>query len=118
MSANLEGLSELEKGFNDALKKIGIVNDKALQDVALDLLGKAKELAPVDTGDLRGSGSVKFENNTASVGFEEPYAVSQHEHTEYEHPQGGQAKYLEQPFKENIDKYINHIADANRDALK
>ncbi|MDF2884740.1 MAG: hypothetical protein K0R54_5310 [Clostridiaceae bacterium] len=100
MSASLEGLSELEKGFNEALKKVGIVNDKALHDVALDLLGKAKELAPVDTGDLRGSASMEIENNVATIGFEEPYAVSQHEHTEYEHPQGGQAKYLEQPFKE------------------
>lgn len=118
MSGSLEGLSELENGFNAAIKKIGNINDKALHDVAFDLLGKAKELAPVDTGDLRGSGSVKFENNTATIGFEEPYAVRQHEHTEYEHPQGGQAKYLEQPYRENTDKYINYIADAIKNAIK
>lgn len=118
MSTTFEGLDSLEKGLNAALKKVGSVNEKALKDIALDLLGKAVEIAPLDTGDLRGSGSVKTENDTAIVGFEEPYAVRQHEHVEYEHPQGGEAKYLEKPFRENTNKYIDYIANANRKALK
>ena len=118
MSASLDGLKELESNFNKLLKIMDTVNQKALKDDALDLLGKAVNLAPVDSGDLRGSGSVKFEDNTVTIGFEEPYAVKQHEHTEYKHPEGGQAKYLEQPFRENIDKYINHIAEANKNVLK
>jgi len=116
--SGLEGLESLEKGFNDALKRIDYTGGKALNLVALDLLGKAVELAPLDLGDLRGSGSVKIENNIASVGFEEPYAVKQHEHLEYEHPKGGQAKYLEQPFRENYDKYINQIAEEIKKSLK
>ena len=141
MSATLEGLSELQKGFNDAIKKLGSANGKAFVDVTLDLLGKSIDLAPIDKGDLRGSGSAVVDNELiaqggtsgadldvsgidlkdiveSQVGFCERYAVKQHEHTEYKHPEGGQAKYLEQPFRENIDKYIDHIADANRNALK
>lgn len=30
-----------------------------------------------------------------SVSYNTPYAANQHEHTEYDHPLGGQAKYLE-----------------------
>ena len=118
MSASLEGLRDLENGFNEALKRIDFSGGKAVKDVAFDLLGKAVELAPVDKGDLKGSGSVKIEKNIASVGFEEPYAIKQHEHLEYEHPKGGQAKYLEQPFRENYDKYINQIAEEFKKTLK
>lgn len=141
MSATLEGVRELEKGLNDSIKKLGTVNAKAFTDDVLDLLSKSVESAPVDTGDLRGSGSAIINGTTvakgnkeggitvigsaqdgkelnAQIGFEEPYAVRQHEHTEYNHPQGGQAKYLEQPFRDNINKFINHIAEANKNALK
>lgn len=118
MSASIGGLEQLNNNFSKLLSNMDSVNNKALRDVGLDLLGKSVDLAPVDKGDLRGSGSSHFEDNTVTVGFSEPYAVSQHEHLEYEHPKGGQAKYLEKPFRENADKYINYIADANKKALK
>lgn len=119
MSAELEGLKELEKNFNNLLSKMDKVNHDALQKAAIDLLGKAIDLAPVDKGDLRGSGTVKPDgDNAVDIGFTEPYAVYQHEHTEFKHPKGGQAKYLEQPFRQNTPKYIDDIAEVNRDALK
>lgn len=118
MSASLEGMNELENNFNKLLGDMDSVKNKSLQDIGLDLLGKAVDLAPIDKGDLRGSGSAQFEDDAVTVGFSEPYAISQHEHLEYEHPKGGQAKYLEQPFRENADKYINYIADAIKKALK
>lgn len=34
-----------------------------------------------------------------TVEFTAPYAIYQHENLEYKHPNGGQAKYLEQPAK-------------------
>ncbi|MDP4143183.1 MAG: hypothetical protein Q8936_01695 [Bacillota bacterium] len=137
----IDGLASLENNFNRIIKDLGEVNTKAFTDNVLDLLGKSVELAPVDTGDLRGSGSANIqgvqiakgnkEGNISvtgtvhddtvlagTVGFNEPYAVRQHEHTEYKHPQGGESKYLEQPFRQNINKYIDHIADANRRHLE
>lgn len=118
MSIEIEGLRELEAKLNKVLSESDTINHKALNDVALDLLGKSIELAPIDKGDLRGSGSAKINDNEAIVGFSEPYAVVQHEHTEYSHPRGGEAKYLEKPFRENINKYIKHIADANESVFK
>lgn len=141
-STEIDGLKELEKNFTKLLEQSSKANGKAMTDIALDLLGKAINLAPVDLGDLRGSGTAKVgrrivakgttdgnvqvigtgeeqENvSVAYIGFEEPYAIRQHEHTEYKHPKGGEAKYLEKPFRQNISKYIKHIADANKKALK
>jgi hypothetical protein len=141
MSSGLEGLESLQENFNKVLKGMDKINNEGFTDVVLDLLGKSVELAPVDLGDLRGSGNAtvnstkiavgtkegnlntvgSFTNEdvlNGTVGFNEQYAVKQHEHTEYQHHQGGQAKYLEQPFRENVQKYINHIAEANKKFLE
>lgn len=139
----IEGLDELTNNFNNIIKKMGKVNVKAFTDDCLDLLGKSVRDAPIDTGDLRGSGSLQIDNSNIAngnkdgsitvtgavndmetssinglIGFSEVYAVRQHEHEEYKHPKGGQAKYLEQPFRENEQKYIKHIAEAVKGALK
>ena len=55
----IEGLEQLNANFNKLLSKTGVVNEKALGEVGLDLLGKSVDKAPIDTGDLRGSGSMK-----------------------------------------------------------
>lgn len=106
------------------------------------MLGESVKQVPVESGDLRGSGSATINGTTAAkgrkedknidivgnasdeeimqgtVGFSEPYAASQHEHLEYKHPKGGKAKYLEDPFKENSQKYIDRIANRIKDELK
>lgn len=81
---------------------------QAVADVALDCLGRSVERAPVETGDLRGSGyasvnNVEIAKGTeegginasgspgqaqgniidAEIGFTAPYAAVQHEHTEF-----------------------------------
>ena len=83
----------------------------ALKKCLLDLKGKAVKLAPIKTSDLRKSAYTAMENYAGEVGFTEPYAVKQHEETGYEHPKGGQAKYLQQPYQENVDTYIKWIGD-------
>lgn len=85
---------------------------------AEDVLGDAKELAPVDLGFLRNSGFALTKNfrslgpdaipppaalNKATsvnavIGFSAVYALIQHERTDFNH-KVGQAKYLEQPAK-------------------
>jgi hypothetical protein len=122
MSQRLKGLKKVQAVFDAKLKEIeGVVSEEAIKDVAFDLLGKAKLLAPIDTGDLRGSGFVEFVETTngigAIIGFSTPYAVRQHEELDYHHPQGGQAKYLEQPFKENTQRYVKHLADSVKKAV-
>ena len=96
--------------------------EKAIDDVVLDLQGKSQRLAPIDTGDLRGSASSEVRTTmnrvVGEVGFNMEYALKQHEDLTYNHPRGGQAKYLETPLKENQSKYKRDIEEAMRRALK
>jgi len=91
----------------------------ALLVVGADLQRKSAEQAPIDTGDLRANCSVspiREEGNRKyiTVGYNLPYARRQHEHVEYRHPKGGKAKYLEDPYKENVENYERMIAEAIR----
>lgn len=116
--AELEGLAELEAALNRALKNIEGDASAGLAEVAQDLKGKSVQLAPIDTGDLRGSGYANPAAGGWEVGFSEPYALVQHERLDYQHPKGGQAKFLEQPFAENSERYIQHIADKAKGSLR
>ena len=119
---NIRGVDSVIKNFNKKLSEIKDASKDSIRDVALDLISKAKERAPLDTGDLRGSGFTEFKESSteyvARVGFTEPYALVQHEDLTFKHPQGGEAKYLENPLKENTGKYIAHIQNKARKVVK
>ena len=142
MSEYLEGLQALEREMNRRLANLNKASSRGMSDVVFDLTGRAARLAPIDLGDLRGSANAlvngqviatgdanggasmtgtapeKPGKTTGEVRFEEPYAVKQHEELSYVHPKGGQAKYLEQPLAENMDKYERHLADSASDAVQ
>lgn len=134
----LEGLDKVIDNMNKQIGKIKGVTVKGVADVSLDILGKAVRDAPIDTGDLRGSGSVSFDTGTiaqgtkegsvvmtgsvgknaepeATIGFSVPYAMKQHEEVGYHHPRGGKAKFLEDALKENAAQYVRHIATKVRE---
>lgn len=52
------------------------------------------------------------------VSYNTKYAANQHEHTEYEHPFGGQAKYLESVMVEHKQRILQLIADGVVSGLK
>lgn len=68
-----------------------------IYEAAEALLDQAIEKTPVQDGILRASGRATQEGLQAAVSFNTPYAVRQHEELGYQHPNGGQAKYLEVP---------------------
>lgn len=95
----------------------------ALERCAFDLQGKSQQQAPIDTGDLRANCSVsplKVEGSRLEVrvGYDLPYAIVQHERLDFNHPKGGKAKYLEDPFNENKAKYNVFIEQMIKNALK
>lgn len=95
---------------------------EALLDCGDDLKGKSQDEAPVDLGDLKGNCNVSDPEEssgdiTVTVGYSLPYALRQHEHTEYNHPKGGKAKYLEDPYKRNVSRYQNFISKNIKEAL-
>lgn len=109
MTITVKGLKDVQKAFNQALKQTDSATKQEIKDITFDLLGKSVDLAPVEFGDLKGSGKAEFEGFTGTVSFTEEYALRQHEDLTFNHPRGGEAKYLEKPFKENVKKYIEQI---------
>jgi hypothetical protein len=72
------------------------------------VVGEGARLAPIEEGTLRGSGDVEVERLgdvvEATGYFAQVYAARQHEELDWAHPKGGQAKYLEEPFKRNLPR--------------
>ena len=52
------------------------------------------------------------------VGFNTPYALTQHERLDFNHPKGGKAKYLEDNLTQQADRYQDNLSDHLREALK
>jgi hypothetical protein len=119
---------------------------KALRTGAEAILTEAIDETPIDTGTLRRSGTVTVgalpdgaqvyeaaesgrdmkdafpgpegKEKAVYISFNTPYARRQHEELDYEHPRGGKAKYLEDPFNRNKKKVLKYADKQIRKALK
>jgi len=119
---------------------------KALRTGAEAILTEAIDETPIDTGTLRRSGTVTvgglpdgaqvFEaaetgnemkdafpekigkEKAVYISFNTPYARRQHEELDYEHPHGGKAKYLEDPFNRNKKKVLQYAEKQVKKALE
>lgn len=76
-------------------------------------------VTPIDEGDLR-SGTAVISATSAREGVkvhnDTVYAARQHEELGWRHPRGGQAKYLEQPAKENAQELFAIVGSQIRRA--
>lgn len=121
VNIEIEGMDELRAVLQKIPEAVRDAAEASFRKSILDLEGKARELAPIDLGDLRGSAYSDVGFTTwgleAVAGFTEPYALLQHEDMEFNHPKGGQAKYLEQPLKENIAQYTADLAETIKKAM-
>ncbi|PPF18269.1 hypothetical protein C5B92_07070 [Rathayibacter sp. AY1A4] len=77
-------LTDVEKAAQDGIEK-----------AARETLARARERVPVRTGRLKRSGRVVADDLTATVRFTAPYSFLVHERLDFQHPKGGQAKFLE-----------------------
>jgi len=123
---SVKGMKELNQQLEALGKDAKQALSMAMMQSAQDVANEADELVPVDEGILRASQDVKpkgmFTNRpnvTISYGGPSaPYALVQHERTDYEHPGGGQAKYLEEPFNKETARWpyplIERIKNASR----
>lgn len=109
---------------------------EALRVGAEAILTEAINEAPVETGTLRRSGTVTVgyvpdsgavyaaassrsmrdafrdeegKEQAVYISFNTPYARRQHEEIGYNHPLGGKAKYLEDPFNRNKSKVLKYV---------
>ena len=127
---------KLEQQLKKALKRNPEVTTKTVTNIAYDLAGRSAKRAPRDTGDLRSNcsavvnGTLVFEKEKktgdspapkskikAEVGYGLPYAVRQHEDMGLHH-KDGEPKFLENPFLENEQKYIDKLKAIPKKVLK
>lgn len=118
MTISVTGAAEFNKYMRRLAASAPKTSTIVLRKITLDLKGKAMRLAPVKKGDLRRSAFAENNDSEGTVGFTEVYATRQHEHVEYIHPKGGQAKYLEEPFNENQERYKDMIVQAIMGAMR
>lgn len=114
----VQGLASILSGLRTEPARVNTAMAGALYKEANKIMTRSKELVPVDTGALKNSGYVelpKVEGNTVTVemgygGPAAPYALRQHEDLALNHPNGGQALYLAQPFNEAKSGMAGRIA--------
>lgn len=115
------------KGFKEIYKNLNITEEqiikgaiKGMKITAQNILGESQKLVPVDTGILQKSGNVKVNQDalTATISYNTPYALKQHEDATLKHPKGGEAKYLERPFNEKKGELESNVGDAVFKALE
>lgn len=132
-SKYLKGLNEAVENIQEAVDNLEHGSVVGLANALLYIATESQQRAPIYTGDLRGSVEVKIDGeqyahgeksggvtitstlpDTATKGevsYNTKYAANQHEHTEYDHPKGGQAKYLESVLVEEKDRILKLIAE-------
>lgn len=90
---------------------------KSLRDSAEMILQEANETVPHDEGTLMRSGQVNVDEGAASITYDTPYAVEQHEKP-FSHPKGRRSKWLLKTMQEQMPKVRNYMAEAIRGALR
>ncbi|WP_219085637.1 hypothetical protein [Microbacterium resistens] len=90
---------------------------RGLSKAARALLAESQARVPVDTTNLRQSGAAHDATPAqlaSGVTYDTPYAVIQHERTDFNHSQshnpGAQAKYLEGPLHEMNAQLMGVVA--------
>lgn len=107
MADIVAGAAQLRAALAKAAAKVPVLMAGAMYVEAESIMGQSRQLAPVDRGNLRGSGVVMPPDVAGDLvevefgygGAASEYALIQHERLDFRHP-SGQAKFLEQPVNE------------------
>ncbi len=86
--------------INSVVKKGG---KKATWSALDHLATVSKEQVPLDQGPLKNSCYVDVaeDGSSGTVSYDTPYAIIQHEKTQFQHQRGRKAKYLEDPANDS-----------------
>ncbi len=114
------GLKEIKDDLRQQLKDHHKRTSQELEDAADYIYSKAISLVPVDTGELQDSIQVDISLSPRYPGIIAiatakniytgyHYALIQEVNEDYNHPHGGQAHYLEQPFREAVEKFYKEM---------
>jgi len=108
----------------DARLRLAEAGAEAVDAAAHHILDASQPLVPVEHGDLKASGHVEtvaplhariVYDAVSPEGY--PYGIRQHEDMSLNHPNGGQAKFLEQPMHTDAQEVASLMAAALRKAF-
>ena len=105
LSLEVTGLEAVIQQFQHRHQQLLHALGAALYQEGEAIMTQAKKIVPHDVGTLESSGDVKppeYAGDEVSVtlgfgGAAKDYALEQHENLDYQHDEGRQAKYLEEP---------------------
>ena len=109
----LKSLDEYSKRQKEAIAR-------SVGKFAEDVLSRAVELCPEDTGALRDSATKGDVVTTATdifctIGFNTNYAAAVHEILDNHHPKGGGPKYLENAMREMAGQFKDYVEEELRE---
>lgn len=107
----------MEWNGDKALAGFKAGKQQGLRAAAEAVLAESNSRAPIRDGALRGSGSTAVSGDEAAVGYSIIYAARQHEEIGWNHPNGGQAKFLETAVNAKSGEVGQIIAQAVKNAL-
>ncbi len=122
---NLHGDKEFLKNLGSVLRRVRTAAGAAVYAAGNTVMTEAKERAPLDHGDLRGSGyvtvpEVKRTEASCEIGFGGPardYAVRQHEDTSLNHTEG-EARFLANALAHKEGEALDVMRKLMREGIK
>lgn len=114
----VSGLNEASKHLTRFLRTVETVPTQILLEEAPRIEETAKIRTPEKTGKLKESVKVRVSRDKRRPGLYAQasarnrgydYALIQHENLSYNHPNGGQAKFLESAFVEGVERIERRI---------
>lgn len=114
------GLREIRQDLRNMLKEHRTLALHELQNTAEDMYVESIAKVPVETGRLMDSieitvsKSPRYPGIVATATARNPrtdydYAFLQEVNTDYRHPNGGQAHFLEEPFRKEVQKFFERM---------
>lgn len=115
------GAGEIYKMLKYYSKKYPMATGHAIYAEGLEIERESTRRAPVEFARLRASAYTvppTEQNLTAETGFGTEYAAVQHEELTFQHPRGGEAKYLEKTVYERMPYMLETIRQKIKTLVK
>ncbi len=112
---NVTGMTQVLSRLRTSKLTTAVGVQRGLKKAGHFLQRKSQQVAPVDTGNLKGGAFTRNVGGTGFatdiiVGYVADYAVYVHENLQAKHKTGKQAKYLEQPARDSKNEIFGMIA--------
>jgi len=96
-------------GKREIIRNIEERVERAVEEIAQEILDASNDRVPVDTGKLERSGDIEYNGTRATVFYDAPYAAEVHERTELSYD-NGEARFLKKGRVE-IEADVENILD-------